>query len=126
MAAYGLCMGLLQCRAASSQQATPALLQSVTAAPTSQDEGGRLQTVVPVLSLAGFPDAAAAAQHMKALILAYPRTSAIIIREAGILCWGLMAHAQVRPDLGPCLQSSAFKTHPPNNDRRDLRHYRRL
>ena len=52
--------------------------------------------MVPVLSLVNFPDAAAAAQRTKALMLAYPRTSAIIIREAGILCWGLMAHAKVR------------------------------
>ena len=61
-----------------------------------QDEGGKLETLVPVLSLADFPDASAAAQHVKAIMLAYPRTSAIIIREAGILCWGLIAHAQVR------------------------------
>ena len=61
-----------------------------------QDESGKLETLVPVLSLADFPDASAAALHVKAVMLAYPRTSAIIIREAGILCWGLMAHAQVR------------------------------
>lgn len=61
----------------------------------SQDGGGKLQTVVPVLTLADFPDAAQAARHLKAVILAYPRTSAVIIREAGILCWGLMANTQV-------------------------------
>jgi len=60
-----------------------------------QDEGGKLETLVPVLSLADFPDASAAAQHVRAIMLAYPCTSAIIIREAGILCWGLIAHAQV-------------------------------
>ena len=67
-----------------------------TLSPFVQDEGGKLETLVPVLSLADFPDASAAAQHVKAIMLAYPRTSAIIIREAGILCWGLIAHAQVR------------------------------
>ena len=61
-----------------------------------QDEGGKLETLVPVLTLADFPDASASAQHVKAIMLAYPRTSAIIIREAGILCWGLFTHAQVR------------------------------
>ena len=66
-----------------------------------QDEGGKLQTVVPVLSLADFADAAGAAQHAKAVMLAYPRTNAIIIREAGILCWGLMSHAQVEASAGP-------------------------
>ena len=60
-----------------------------------QDEPGKLQTFMPVMSLADFPDIAAAAQHAKAVTLAYPKTSAIIIREAGILCWGLMANAQV-------------------------------
>ena len=49
------------------------------------------------MSLADFSDAAAAAQHVKAVMLAYPRTNAIILREAGILCWGLMTHAQVGP-----------------------------
>ena len=71
------------------------------AASSLQDEGGKLQTVVPVMSLADFPDAAAAAQHVKAVMLAYPRTNAIILREAGILCWGLMTHAQVRARAGP-------------------------
>ena len=60
-----------------------------------QDEPGKLQTFMPVMSLSDFPDIAAAAQHAKAVTLAYPKTSAIIIREAGILCWGLMANAQV-------------------------------
>ena len=60
-----------------------------------QDEPGKLQTFMPVVSLADFSDIAAAAQHARAVTLAYPKTSAIIIREAVILCWGLMANAQV-------------------------------
>ena len=66
------------------------------AASPLQDEGGKLQTVVPVMSLADFPDPAAAAQHVKAVMLGYPHTNAVILREAGILCWGLMTHAQVK------------------------------
>ena len=80
----------------SQQASTASSSWGVTAAKAPQDEGGKLQTVVPVVSLADFPDAATAAQQLKAVMLAYPRTSAVIIREAGILCWGLMAQAQVR------------------------------
>lgn len=64
---------------------------------TLQDVAGKLETIVPVITLAEFPDAAAAADHAKAVMLAYPSTNAIVIREAGILCWGLMANAQVMP-----------------------------
>ena len=64
---------------------------------TLQDVAGKLRTIVPVITLAECPDAVAAADHVKAVMLAYPRTNAVVIREAGILCWGLITNAQVMP-----------------------------
>jgi hypothetical protein len=71
---------------------------------------------MPVITLAEFPDAAAAADYVKTVMLAYPRTSAAVIREAGILSWGLMANAQVMPCSASCGNDPCCVRYPPTHN----------
>lgn len=59
----------------------------------------KLETVIPVIDAAGFDTAAALAERVRAVALAYPLANAVIIRGAGMLCWGRLEAARPMVEL---------------------------